>query len=47
MVLYRGEIVELAPVSELFDAPRHAYTRELLDAIPLPDPAQDYWREEA
>ena len=47
MVLYRGEIVELAPVAEIFDAPKQAYTRELLDAIPLPDPEQDYWREQA
>ncbi|MBO6719779.1 MAG: ABC transporter ATP-binding protein [Rhizobiaceae bacterium] len=43
MVLYRGEIVELAPVEQIFDAPKAAYTRELLDAIPLPDPNQKNW----
>ncbi|MGW5156314.1 ABC transporter ATP-binding protein [Nonomuraea wenchangensis] len=33
-VMYAGRLVELAPVRELFDAPRHPYTRALLDAIP-------------
>lgn len=40
LVLYQGEIVENARTAELFDAPQAAYTRELLDAIPLPDPDQ-------
>ncbi len=40
MVLYRGEMVELRPTADLFAAPEAAYTRELLDAIPLPDPDQ-------
>lgn len=42
LVLYRGEIVEHAASAELFAAPQAAYTRELLDAIPLPDPAQPW-----
>ena len=33
-VMYLGRIVEMAPAAELFTAPRHPYTRLLLDALP-------------
>ncbi len=40
LVLHHGEIVEHAETAALFRAPKAAYTRELLAAIPLPDPDQ-------
>jgi oligopeptide/dipeptide ABC transporter ATP-binding protein len=37
-IMYLGRIVELADADELFNHPRHAYTKALLAAIPQPDP---------
>jgi peptide/nickel transport system ATP-binding protein/oligopeptide transport system ATP-binding protein len=37
-VLEKGRIVEERPRHELFDSPEHPYTRQLLAAVPVPDP---------
>jgi peptide/nickel transport system ATP-binding protein len=38
LVLYLGRMMELRATAELFAAPRHPYSRELLEAIPVADP---------
>lgn len=38
LVMYLGRVVESASTADLFDNPRHPYTRALLDAVPVPDP---------
>ncbi|HUE47779.1 MAG TPA: ABC transporter ATP-binding protein [Steroidobacteraceae bacterium] len=38
LVLYLGRMMELAPAPGLYTGPRHPYTRELLAAVPIPDP---------
>ena len=37
-VMYAGELVEINQTEKIFDNPQHAYTQELLRAIPQPNP---------
>ncbi len=38
LIMYLGRVVERGPVAEVFAAPRHPYTRGLLDSVPSIDP---------
>jgi peptide/nickel transport system ATP-binding protein len=39
-VMYLGRIVEMGTRSQVFENPRHPYTRRLLGAVLIPDPAR-------
>ncbi len=39
-VMYLGEIVEIGPRAAIFGNPQHPYTKKLLAAVPVPDPAR-------
>ena len=39
-VMYLGEIVEIGPRAVIFGNPQHPYTKRLLEAVPVPDPAR-------
>ena len=41
MVLYLGRVVELAGADEIYEDPRHPYTRALIAAVPRPDPQSE------
>jgi peptide/nickel transport system ATP-binding protein/oligopeptide transport system ATP-binding protein len=38
VVLRHGQVVEEGPADTIFTRPEHPYTRELLQAVPIPDP---------
>ena len=43
-VMYLGQIVEIGPREAVFRNPAHAYTRRLLDSVPVADPTQNRQR---
>jgi oligopeptide transport system ATP-binding protein len=44
-VMYLGRVAELADRNELYENPLHPYTKALLSAVPVPDPAVELKRE--
>jgi oligopeptide transport system ATP-binding protein len=40
VVLHRGHVVEAGPTEAVFARPGHPHTRELLAAVPIPDPSR-------
>ena len=45
-VMYLGQIVEIGPRRAIFENPQHAYTRHLMAAVPVADPARRQLRRE-
>ena len=44
-VMYLGKILEIGSKKEIFQNPKHPYTKALLSSIPMPDPLEERKRE--
>ena len=45
VVMYLGKVMEVSNTKELFENPKHPYTKALLSAVPIPDPKLERQRE--
>ncbi|MFH1804376.1 MAG: dipeptide ABC transporter ATP-binding protein [Pseudomonadota bacterium] len=45
LVLYLGNVMELADCNTIYTAPKHPYTKALISAVPIPDPELERSKE--
>ncbi len=46
-VMYRGKLVEVGDRDAVYESPQHEYTKQLLSAVPIPDPRRERERRRA